>query len=72
MKDLIGNIREVRHGYTPIIYYCGTVVIGKYWPDIIHDGAKFVVIYTNYAFSEMAGVPESKYWATKEAEDAGV
>ena len=66
MKDILGNILEVETKYPPIIYYCGTVVIGKYWPDIIHDGAKFVVDYTQeFEFVKKAGVPHGKYWAVE-------
>jgi hypothetical protein len=66
LKDVLASIREVDGGNTPIIYYRGTVVIGKYWCDIIHDGASFLVVYTSkHAFRGEAGVPPSKYWSTE-------
>ncbi|KAI9772904.1 MAG: hypothetical protein M1840_008786 [Geoglossum simile] len=63
LKNILASIREVNQ--PPAIYYCGTVVIGKYWPDIVHDGAKFIVEYIpEYNFPSKTGVPFSKYWAT--------
>ena len=66
MNDVLASIREISPKMPPVIYYCGTVVVGKYWPDIIHDGAKFFVIYTpENGFDRFAGVPYSKYWVTE-------
>lgn len=69
MKEVLADIRDVdttMHKKHAIVYYCGTVVIGKYWPDVIHNGAKFDVVYTEeYEFHEKAGVPYSKYWVTE-------
>jgi hypothetical protein len=62
---LTRDIREVDgKSFTPIIYYDDTVVVGKYWLDIIHLGAKFVVVYTHsMEFHDKADVSPNKYWS---------